>query len=849
MGLLDENAWVSCKTESEFFAYPLLLQTTGQTSFKIFKDKNSLFFGISLKENKPKKDLLKTYDTSKIFQDDTIEIFIQPNNSPKYYQIVFNLNSSLYDAVYDISTGSSDVAWQSDATFAISRPAVLINQWVLEAKLPLAALGLSTDSQSFQLNVCRNRVARIKVLEKNKKTISKMIEPELSIAWSPTGNSFQNPNVFGLAIIGQKNSTDKNEELNKKLLKGYGSFISSLDIYYKGNNDEKGLMLPEGCEVTHGADIYHYDHIPIAQWMAKCDGYMRVYLQTGIKEYESFANQILDKYLKVAKDTKAIDGQSWIPLDNIVDEKGIVWGYGKGPRVGRNFQSPYPWNQSQANYDTKNSPFPDVFGKGVYDLSILSDKLPDQFRTKLLKIAGEQLLFYHKEYFLHEDTSAYFWRIDKFLPLNPSKVPEEVKPEERFLLGQDILYLIMGYHQLGGKNNEVYIRSALKFIQYYIKNRESWGIKKSDEDYSQMHTPLWRLEFLDRRVVVFLQFLKSVSFLTKEELLEYEKILTLLKKLYIDLPEARYSIDGKTVSSMTTVPLLSLIRDLNHPKFFSFWANFTHFNLGPRGLQPRNFKPLGANASSFAIFLDIGFQSWKNKLICDDELIRVSNRIWDYFGSKEFLRDNSDWCFDILPEFKKLTSWTAVPADAYVEDVMPEGIWENAETQAYDKVWGNGGTESYESTEDQNFRGDYYQFTAPFQTHTELFGYGTAMTFNLLKTITVEESKATNGFSLLIKKENLPEKLACYGVLDITDYLYKDKRSFLPTHLEVEKVSVNGQSLPFVVKKILDIHQVNCKVTAARLVFLIPQIANGTHKVEINFKVLDKRFPASINSK
>ncbi len=626
---------------------------------------------------------------------------------------------------------------------------------------------------------------------------------------------------------------------NNLILDGAASLIASLDVYYKGTNNFEHFI-PEGCEVTNSSSLMQNDHIPVAQYMSKADGYMRFYLKTGFEEYLSLSDQIISKVIRTYEATRAEDGTHWFPLIDLVDAKGVAHSYDQGPDNYRVLPSIF-WDQSKAKVTTKKNSYGDAFGLGMYELSKKYDKLPPEFKSKLINICEIYIDFFHKKFVLHDDGEKYYWRTDDFYPSSP-KIPI---PEPAWgFLGQDILYMMMAYLNLEGYKSIEYYESLYKFIRFYIKFRTQFNHIPSEERYKRS-SPIWRIEYLDIRMLAVSDFLIEKNKPIGLELKSFT--VNLAKSFYVDLPPTRTCIGGETITSASTAPMLEIFRRIDSGRFKLLWQNFTRFDIGINGFSYSGLKPPAVNFSVYPIFLDYGYNAWQNKVISDEEFSGATRRFYTLFGNPKFLRNNESWCKDITTLDKLLTEWQAVPGRCYVENVMPEGVWENGEAQGYTSIWPGGfRTRSLPKYRHLSLeRNVYTQFCAPFQPHANPFSYGNAFDYNLLYTRIKENDNADNSKDFFVacrKESGLPKDMPSYGAVDVTDIYCLNKCFHTPANFQIKEVLINGRVLPFKTIKILEYHEEGSPIDNVKLVFVVPFSEENEFQIKVEIEKRENNF-------
>ena len=127
---------------------------------------------------------VKDHDNGKIWEDDSIEIFLYPDESGngKGYHIIANTAKVVFDASTTKNSLNHDVAWESKAWVGFKRYS---DRWLMEISIPFESIGISDPEFAAPLavNFYRNRVRKG--------------DAECS-CWSPTGHYLHNtPEKFG----------------------------------------------------------------------------------------------------------------------------------------------------------------------------------------------------------------------------------------------------------------------------------------------------------------------------------------------------------------------------------------------------------------------------------------------------------------------------------------------------------------------------------------------------------------------------------------------------------------------------------------------------------------------------
>ncbi|MFH1905167.1 MAG: carbohydrate-binding family 9-like protein [bacterium] len=216
-GKLDDTVW----QKSSFVSGFVLTQGKGtpanKTRFYLLYDSNNLYVGarceekaleaVMMQQTLFKKD--KTARDAALWEDDCIEIFLDPTNSQtNYYHYVVNSLGATYDAKCSLGVDMNS-KWNSNV-IAVGHTGE--GFWSVEVAIPFKDLGLSPPilpGQKWRVNFCRE--------EKPYKENS---------SWSPIIVAFHTPKEFGEIVF--------NEE--------EGAFVKNLREDVKGN---KGMVSVE----------------------------------------------------------------------------------------------------------------------------------------------------------------------------------------------------------------------------------------------------------------------------------------------------------------------------------------------------------------------------------------------------------------------------------------------------------------------------------------------------------------------------------------------------------------------------------------------------------------------------
>lgn len=194
-GRLDEPPWsatqpvVLGKLESD-------AETSPRTEARLVHTEEVLYVGVEMAEpdiNRLKRTVHQTDGPA--YRDDSIELFLSPDPSRGYFQVIVSATGAIFDRRDRDDPG----AWDSGAR---ASTAVEARGWSLEVAIPMAALGVGEELPTrWRANIYRNRQAG----------------PEGALqAWSPTFSSdYDVPARFGQLLFtsgppraGDKSRTD-----------------------------------------------------------------------------------------------------------------------------------------------------------------------------------------------------------------------------------------------------------------------------------------------------------------------------------------------------------------------------------------------------------------------------------------------------------------------------------------------------------------------------------------------------------------------------------------------------------------------------------------------------------------
>lgn len=161
-GTLVDPAWKDAAT-SDAFKLGDGSAPRGRTKLYMMKDDKNLYLAVECFDSEETLQSLKatavTHEQDGIWEDDAVELFIDPNNTRvSYYQIIVNSKSVSWDGFLD-SPGRPDRQWQPKAEV---QARVGKESWIVTLALPYASFDCSplpASGTEWAFNVSRNRTA------------------------------------------------------------------------------------------------------------------------------------------------------------------------------------------------------------------------------------------------------------------------------------------------------------------------------------------------------------------------------------------------------------------------------------------------------------------------------------------------------------------------------------------------------------------------------------------------------------------------------------------------------------------------------------------------------------------
>ena len=178
-GVLDDACWASAGVMRDFSLHVGEGKPLAQTTARILTDGECLYLGIECEEEYIDKIITNTTaNQGNVFDDDCVEIFIDPAHDNRGYKQIGINALGFYTT---LQGGGKD--WKPELKSAATRGK---DRWFVEIAIPMGELQIK--GTTFGLNVCRER-RPIEIFELS--------------CWSPTGGPFAQPARFGAANLGR----------------------------------------------------------------------------------------------------------------------------------------------------------------------------------------------------------------------------------------------------------------------------------------------------------------------------------------------------------------------------------------------------------------------------------------------------------------------------------------------------------------------------------------------------------------------------------------------------------------------------------------------------------------------
>lgn len=156
-GKLNDSSWKRASWSSAFVNLKTGENAAPKTRFKTLFDGDNLYFGIECEKTEFGKirNKAQKHDDKNIFMDDSVELFIGPqNSSANYLHFVINAAGKTFDAIQYQPVRKTLVSWNPYWEAVAVKGNKL---WSVEIKIPFKELILNKDvGKQWLLNVTRN---------------------------------------------------------------------------------------------------------------------------------------------------------------------------------------------------------------------------------------------------------------------------------------------------------------------------------------------------------------------------------------------------------------------------------------------------------------------------------------------------------------------------------------------------------------------------------------------------------------------------------------------------------------------------------------------------------------------
>ncbi len=178
-GKLSEGEWAGARV-IEMTKLENGSKASVKTTARVFCDGKTLFVAIECFDDAKTLGSLvgnvAEHDGDAIWQDDEVEVFIDPTNQRKsYYQIIVNYKGVAWDA-YHAEANDADLTWEPKCQVATS---VGERSWVMELALPLSSfVHTEKTGSTWAVNLLRNRTASSELIYSSPTMTSSSHSPE-----------------------------------------------------------------------------------------------------------------------------------------------------------------------------------------------------------------------------------------------------------------------------------------------------------------------------------------------------------------------------------------------------------------------------------------------------------------------------------------------------------------------------------------------------------------------------------------------------------------------------------------------------------------------------------------------
>ena len=155
-GQADEAAWQQAPAQYFSLTKSAAAPTLGARA-KLLADDKNLYVFVEGREEDAKKLLCASTgrDNLKVFDDDNLEIIVQPAGSKAYYHLALSASGSLWDCSYPTGDPAKhDAKWESGAQV---KSLLGKTGWSAELAIPWSAFNSGAPTDKWRLNVYRTR--------------------------------------------------------------------------------------------------------------------------------------------------------------------------------------------------------------------------------------------------------------------------------------------------------------------------------------------------------------------------------------------------------------------------------------------------------------------------------------------------------------------------------------------------------------------------------------------------------------------------------------------------------------------------------------------------------------------
>jgi hypothetical protein len=153
----NDAAWQIAPWSTPFYDLKSAKTAKEKTRFKIVYDAKNLYILVKCATKYPAEIVAneRNHDGNRIFLDDSVEIFLSPQNSSEnYLQMVFNSLSTKWDAIIFHNTNKKNKNWNPKWTVATYCDET---GWTAEVKIPFMSMLLTAEvNNRWMLNIARN---------------------------------------------------------------------------------------------------------------------------------------------------------------------------------------------------------------------------------------------------------------------------------------------------------------------------------------------------------------------------------------------------------------------------------------------------------------------------------------------------------------------------------------------------------------------------------------------------------------------------------------------------------------------------------------------------------------------